>query len=140
MNSLAGRTKGQSSLGVAAALATPLLSLSAQVQAQTSTKTHSVNVTINVDQGEVAFVSGNNLMVKNAGWNSGALPPRPVQRADQTVTTVQNMTGKVWHVSPPHGVILRLDDGTNQQFKIPKDQKFNVNGQMTDAWGLRKGM
>jgi len=33
-----------------------------------------------------------------------------------------------------------LEDGTNQQFKIPKDQKFNVDGQMVDAWGLKKGM
>jgi len=35
---------------------------------------------------------------------------------------------------------LSLEDGTNQQFKIPKGQKFMVNGQETDAWGLKKGM
>jgi LPXTG-motif cell wall-anchored protein len=33
-----------------------------------------------------------------------------------------------------------MDDGKNQQFKIPKGQKFNVNGQSLDAWGLQKGM
>jgi hypothetical protein len=33
-----------------------------------------------------------------------------------------------------------LEDGTNQSFKIPKDQKFDVNGQMLDAFGIRKGM
>ena len=33
-----------------------------------------------------------------------------------------------------------MEDGTNQQFKIPKGQKFNVDGQMVDAFGLRKGM
>jgi hypothetical protein len=33
-----------------------------------------------------------------------------------------------------------LADGSNQQFKIPKGQKFNVDGQMVDAWGLKKGM
>jgi LPXTG-motif cell wall-anchored protein len=33
-----------------------------------------------------------------------------------------------------------LEDGTNQQFKIPNNQKFNVDGQMVDAWGLKKGM
>jgi hypothetical protein len=33
-----------------------------------------------------------------------------------------------------------LEDGTNQKFDIPQDQKFNVDGQMTDAWGLKKGM
>jgi LPXTG-motif cell wall-anchored protein len=58
----------------------------------------------------------------------------------KTITTVQTVTGKVWHVTPPTSVILTLEDGTNQQFKIPKDQKFNVDGQMLDAWGLKKGM
>jgi len=37
-------------------------------------------------------------------------------------------------------VILSLQDGSNQEFKIPKNQKFNVDGQMVDAFGLRKGM
>ena len=37
-------------------------------------------------------------------------------------------------------MILTLEDGTNQQFQIPKDQKFNVDGRETDAWGLKKGM
>ncbi len=58
----------------------------------------------------------------------------------QVVTTVQNVTGKVWHVSPPNSVILQLEDGTNQSFKSPKGQKFNINGQMVDAFHLKKGM
>jgi hypothetical protein len=37
-------------------------------------------------------------------------------------------------------VILTLEDGKNQEFKIPNGQKFNVDGQMVDAWGLKKGM
>jgi LPXTG-motif cell wall-anchored protein len=63
-----------------------------------------------------------------------------VTTTPKVVTTVQTVTGKVWHINPPGTVILRLEDGTNQQFKIPKGQKFMVNGQETDAWGLRKGM
>jgi hypothetical protein len=30
--------------------------------------------------------------------------------------------------------------GQNQMFKIPEGQKFTVNGQETDAWGLKDGM
>jgi LPXTG-motif cell wall-anchored protein len=56
------------------------------------------------------------------------------------VTTVKSVKGKVWNVTPPSSVILTLEDGSNQQFKIPKGQKFNVDGQMVDAWGLKKGM
>jgi hypothetical protein len=37
-------------------------------------------------------------------------------------------------------VTLRLEDGTVQKFNIPKGQKFTVEGQETDAFGLRKGM
>src|SRR5436305_4674744 len=58
----------------------------------------------------------------------------------QTVTTVQSVTGKVFHVTPPNSVVLTLEDGTNQSFKIPAGQKFTVNGQQTDAFGLKKGM
>jgi hypothetical protein len=63
-----------------------------------------------------------------------------VTTTPQVITTVKTVTGKVWHVSPPSSVILTLEDGTNQQFKIPKDQKFTVNGEQKDAWGLKKGM
>ena len=41
---------------------------------------------------------------------------------------------------PSNPAQVTLEDGTNQQFKIPKNQKFNVDGQMVDAWGLKKGM
>jgi hypothetical protein len=58
----------------------------------------------------------------------------------QTVKTVQTVTGTVWNVMPPSSVILTLEDGKNQRFKIPKGQMFNVNGQMTDAFGLKRGM
>jgi hypothetical protein len=57
-----------------------------------------------------------------------------------TVTTVQSVTGTVFHVQPPSTVILTLENGKNQQFEIPKGQKFTVDGQETDAWGLKKGM
>jgi hypothetical protein len=56
------------------------------------------------------------------------------------VTTVKTVTGKVFQVMPPTTVILTLEDGKNQQFKIPNGQKFMINGQETDAFGLRKGM
>jgi hypothetical protein len=46
----------------------------------------------------------------------------------------------VWNITPQSGVILTLEDGSNQSFKIPKNQKFNVDGKMVDAWGLKKGM
>jgi len=33
-----------------------------------------------------------------------------------------------------------LEDGTNQAFKIPKGQKFTIDGQELDAFALKKGM
>jgi hypothetical protein len=58
----------------------------------------------------------------------------------QVVTTVETVSGKVWHVTPPLSVILTMENGQNQSFKIPDGQKFMVSGQETDAWGLKKGM
>lgn len=141
----------------------------AQVQTKVSTTkgtptTHEVRV----ERGEVLYVSSNDLLVKmedgterlfadlpdNAqatvdGKPTGIHDLKPGMKLERTitvtktptvVTTVQNVTGKVWQVMPPNWVILTLDDGTNQRFNIPKDQKFNIDGQMTDAWGLKKGM
>lgn len=50
------------------------------------------------------------------------------------------MTAKIWHINPPLSAIITLADGTNQQVKIPPGQKFDVDGKMVDAWGLKKGM
>ncbi len=58
----------------------------------------------------------------------------------KVITTTQSVTGTVWNVMPPTSVILTLENGKNQKFKIPKGQKFMVDGQETDAWGLKKGM
>ena len=43
-------------------------------------------------------------------------------------------------MTPPDSVILTLDDNTNKQYKVPKGQKFDVNGQQRDVFSLRKGM
>ena len=58
----------------------------------------------------------------------------------RVITKVETVTGKVWHVSPPSTVILTLEDGTNQSFKVPMNQKFTINGVETDVFNLRKGM
>jgi hypothetical protein len=57
-----------------------------------------------------------------------------------TVTSVQAVTGKVWHVNPPRFVILTLEDGTNHKFDLPNDHKVLVDGRLVDAWKLKKGM
>jgi hypothetical protein len=144
------------------------LSMSAQVTTSTSTSTGASSKEVTVEQGEVVLVSGNDLMIKMQdgtirhfpnisesarvsadGRQLGIHELKPGMKLQRTitltktptvVTTTKQVTGKVWHVSPPSNVVLTLEDGTNQQFKIPQDQKFNVDGRMTDAWGLKKGM
>src|SRR5262249_6740504 len=58
----------------------------------------------------------------------------------KTITKVETVTGKVFHVSPPKTVILTLENGENQQFTVPKGQKFMVDGKETDVFDLKKGM
>jgi hypothetical protein len=140
----------------------------AQVETTQSTKAGPASKEVTVERGEVVLVEGNDLVVKMEdgsfrhianvpesakitvdGKQLGIHDLKPgmkLQRSitttttPQVVTTVQTVTGKVWHVTPPNSVILQLEDNTNQSFKIPKGQMFNVNGQMVDAFGLKKGM
>ena len=139
-----------------------------QVQTTKSTETHAPSVTTTVARGEVVYVSGNQLVVKMEdgtmrdfpnvpesarvtvnGQQMGIHDLKPGMKLEKTITTtttpktittVQTVTGKVWHVNAPSSVILTLEDGTNQQFKVPKGQMFMVNGNKTDVFGLRKGM
>jgi hypothetical protein len=140
----------------------------AQVQTEQTTTAGKSTHQVTVERGEVVLVNGNDLVVKMEDSSIRHFPNVPdsakitvdgrqlgihdlkpgmkLQRTitttttPQTVTTVQTVKGKVWYVTPPNSVILTLEDGTNQSFKIPKGQKFNVDGQMVDAFGLKKGM
>ena len=144
------------------------LCATAQVQTTTSTTSGQAQKEVTVERGEVVHVSGNDLVVKMEdgslrdfhnvpesarvnvdGKELGIHDLKPgmklqrtitVTTTPQTITTVEKVTGRVFHVSPPHKVILTLEDGTNQSFTVPKDQKFNIDGQETDVFHLRKGM
>ena len=155
-------------LGVAGMCTTLALRTKAQVKTETRTTSGQATQKVTVEGGEVVHVSGNDLVVKMDDGTIRHFPNVPesaraevdgrflgihdlkpgmklqhtitVTSTPQTITTVKTVTGKVWHVSPPKTVILTLEDGTNQQFTIPKGQKFMVDGQETDAFGLKKGM
>jgi LPXTG-motif cell wall-anchored protein len=140
----------------------------AQVKTATDVEHGVATTQSKVERGEIVYVSGNDVVIKMEDGEIRHFPNVPestridvdgqmlgvhdvkpgmkVRRTitttttPKTVTTVQTVTGKVWFVTPPLSVILTLEDGKNQEFKIPKGQKFNVNDQMVDAFGLRKGM
>jgi RNase P/RNase MRP subunit p29 len=140
----------------------------AQVKTESTTTKGQPSVETTVERGEVVTVSGNDLVVKMEDGQIRHFPNVPdstkitvdgqqlsvhdlkpgmklertitTTTTPQTVKTVQTVTGRVFQVMPPNTVILTLEDGKNQQFKIPKGQKFNIEGQETDAFGLRKGM
>jgi hypothetical protein len=142
--------------------------LNAQVQTQTSESTGQATHEVQVERGTVIMVDGNDLFLRMDDQSLRHIPNVPesaqatvdgrevgihdlkpgmklqhtitTTTTPKTVTTVQTVTGKVWHVQPPSRVILRLADGTSQSFTIPKGQQFNIDGKMVDAWGLKKGM
>jgi len=168
MNSSTGWTRASLLFLVGAVCLAFTLSMSAQVQTSTSTQGQGATVSTQVERGEVVYVSGNDLVVKMEdgtirhfanvpesaratvdGQELGIHDLKPGMKLQRTitttsvskvVTTVKSVTGKVWFVNPPSSVILTMENGKNQEFKIPNNQKFNVNGQMVDAWGLKKGM
>jgi LPXTG-motif cell wall-anchored protein len=123
---------------------------------------------VQVERGTVVSVNGNNLIVKaedgsmrdfNNVPESATVtvdgkqlnvhqlkPGMTIERQTVTISTprlvtnVKTVTGTIWRVTPPSTVVLTLADGKSQMFQIPKGQKFNINGQMVDAFGLRVGM
>jgi hypothetical protein len=168
MNSRTSWTRTWTTLGLGILCLAFALNMSAQVKTETTTTPHQAATETSVERGEVVYVQGNDLVVKMEDGTLRHVTNVPesaritvdgkqigihdvkvgmkLQRTitttttPKTITTVQTVTGKVWHINPPTSVILTLEDGSNQQFKIPKNQKFNVDGQMVDAWGLKKGM
>jgi len=149
---------------VCVAFASAMLS---QEASKTETKQGPGSSQVQVERGEVVYVSGNDLVVR---MESGEVrhvtvpdsaratvdgkqlsvhdlkPGMKLERTitttttPRTVTTVRTVSGKVWQVSAPNTVILTLADGTNKQYKIPKGQKFMIDGQEKTAFDLRKGM
>ena len=168
MKSRIGWTRVSLALLVAVVCLAFTLAMSAQVQTKTSTTSGKASVVTHVEQGEIVYVAGNSVVVKMADGSLRHFDNVPesarvtvdgqqlgvhdlkvgmkVQKTitttttPETVTTVKSVTGKVWFINPPSTVILTMEDGKNQEFKIPNGQKFNVDGQMVDAWGLKKGM
>jgi hypothetical protein len=142
------------------------LAVNAQVKTETSTAHGPAAKTVSVDRGEVVYASGSDLVLRKDDGTivhfanvsdtatvdgkqvaiDGLKPGMKLERAITTtttphaVTTVETVTGKVWHVNPPRFVILTLEDGTNHKFNLPNDHKVFVDGRLVDAWALKKGM
>ena len=168
MNSKTGWARALLVLAVGAICLAFAMNMNAQVQSTTTTSKGTPTTEVQVTRATVVMVEGNDLIVKKEDGSLVHLPNVPesaratvdgkqlgihdlkpgmtlertitTTTTPKTITTVQTVTGTVWHVSPPGSVILRMDNNTNQQFKVPKGQKFSVNGAETDIWGLKKGM
>jgi len=140
----------------------------AQVQSTKTVEHGAPTKEVKIERGEIVYVSGNDVIVKMEdgslrdffnvpdsttitvdGRQLNVHQVKPgmkiekqtiVTTTPKVVTTVETVTGKVWHVSPPNSVTLTMENGQNQTFKIPSGQKFTINGQETDAFGLKKGM
>src|ERR1700747_107019 len=137
MNSATGWTRVWLVLAVGVMCFAFAISMSAQVKTTTETTSGQATHEVTVERGEVVLVNGNDLVVKMADGSVRHFPNVPesarvtvggqelgihdlkpgmklertitVTTTPQTVTTVQTVTGKVWHTSPPNSVILTLE-------------------------------
>ena len=144
------------------------LSANAQMHTKTTTTTGKATQQVKVDRAEVVLVAGNDLVLKMEDGSIRHIANVPqtfratvdgkemgiydlkvgmilertttITTTPKVVTTVQTVKGRVWNVNPPHYVMLALEDGSSQRFEIPRGQKFKVEGQTVDAWGLKPGM
>ena len=121
---------------------------------------------IEVKQGKVVYVSGQDLVVKMAdgtvkhvvvpkdfkfhvnGKDVGVQDLKEGTQLTQTITTtttdtevtnVRNVDVTVKDVKPPY-VIVQNADGTTRQVKVPDGTKFSVDGGQKTVFDLRPGM
>jgi hypothetical protein len=139
----------------------------AQDTSESTTQKGAAQYETTTKSGTVVYVSGNDLVVKgdNGVVKHFTVPDSQMFTVDgqqvnvhqlkagthltatvttrtvpTTVKTVRTIDGKVWYVNPPNTVILTLPDGTNKEYKVPKGQMFNINGQQQSVFHLKKGM
>lgn len=140
----------------------------AQTQTQKVVTEGAATQKVTVERGEVVWVSGNNLMVKDESNQLRYFPDIPstaranvggkeltvselkpgmklerttiVTTTPRTIRTVRTLTGRVFRTMPPNQVILTLDNKQNQLFTIPRNQKFIVDGKEVEGSDLREGM
>ena len=125
-------------LGAGALCLVLALNMSAQVETTTSTAADKASVVTKVEKGEIAYIDGNNVVVKMEDGSLRHFDNVPdsaritvdgkeigvhdlqvgmkVQKTitttttPKTITTVKTVTRKVWQVMPPNTVILTLED------------------------------
>jgi len=139
----------------------------AQDTSESTTQKGAATYETTTKSGTVVYVSGNDLVVKGDGGVTKhfTVPDSQMFTVDgkqvnvhqlkvgthltatfttktvpETIKTVRTITGKVWYVNPPSTVILTLPDNTNKEYKVPKGQMFNINGQQQSVFHLKKGM
>ncbi len=139
----------------------------AQVKTQTTETKGAATRQVKVERAEVVYVSGNDVVFKmeNGELRHVTVPDsakatvdgkeitvrdlKPGMKLERTITTtstpktiktVKSGSGTVLNVMPPNSVTVRFEDGTVQQFKIPKGTTFTVDGEKKTAFDLRKGM
>jgi hypothetical protein len=143
-----------------------LLAAPAAAQTTTTSKTKGTpTTTTRVEKGTVQAIEGNTVVVKMSTGQTRTVTVDPSRTAmidgkeatvrdlkvgtaltatyTTTTTPVMDRTvtvasGTIWHVSG--NTVIANINGENKQFNPKPDQKFNINGQMVDVYGLKKGM
>lgn len=123
-------------------------------------------VQIDVRNGTVAYVSGDDLVVKmsdgtlkhvvvpsdfrfqvdgknvaNKDLKPGTMLTQVIETTtkEEIVTTVRNVDATVRMVAPPY-LTVTAADGTTKRVKVPADTTFNIDGQKKTLFDLKEGM
>jgi LPXTG-motif cell wall-anchored protein len=139
----------------------------AQVKTTTTEKKAQPSKQVTVERGEVVYISGNDVVVKMESGEvrqvtvpegaKATVDGKEITLADlrvgmklqRTITTtsapkmvetVKTGTGTVVNVQAPNYATVRFEDGTVERYRIPKDQKFMIDGVQKTAFELKPGM
>ena len=113
-----------------------------------------------VERGKLTYIAGNDIVVKMEngevrhitvpddakaivdGREIGLSDLRVGMTLEKTITTtttpqmvrtVKTGTGTVMNVQPPNYATIRFQDGAVERYKIPKDTKFMIEGEVKNG-------
>jgi LPXTG-motif cell wall-anchored protein len=95
---------------------------------------------INVPDGATAMVDGKEITIKDLKVGMKLSKTIVTTTTPKMVETVRTGTGTVVNVQAPNYATVRFEDGTVERYRIPKDQKFVIEGVARTAFELKPGM
>jgi hypothetical protein len=95
---------------------------------------------LNLGENQTFQVDGKDLSVHELTPGTKLSQEIHTVTTPQEVTSLRTLKGRVWHVNPPHQLLVSLPEGGSKEFTVPDNTVFHVNGEEKTIFHLKRGM